>query len=290
MDSSLLNQRLVGYLAAAGITVALAPAAGAQIVYTNVDPDATVNASEEFAIDLDGDGVDDLTFASTTPTANTLGRVVLANANAAQPTNGVAGINAPYFADDTVGSASNLAVGAPVDATRNFYRLGVLASVFQGTPYYQFIGQEGYAGFRFVAGTGATHFGWARVSATEDATAGTLLEYAYESTPDTQIMIGNTGVASEPDALAEGYRFSPLAPNPTTGTSSFEVAVGQAESVRVEAFDALGRSVAVLHDGLLAAGQSRRLTLDASALPAGVYVVRVSGDSFVTTRRVTVAR
>ena len=65
--------------------------------------------------------------------------------------------------------------------------------------------------------------------------------------------------------------------------------VGQTESVRVEAFDALGRSVAVLHDGPLAAGQTARLALDAGALPSGVYVVRVAGESFVTSRRVSVA-
>lgn len=83
---------------------------------------------------------------------------------------------------------------------------------------------------------------------------------------------------------------SPLAPNPTAGTSWFDLAVGQAETVRVGAFDALGRQVAALHDGPLAASQTRRLSLDASGLPAGVYVVRVTGESFTTARRVTVAR
>jgi hypothetical protein len=53
--------------------------------------------------------------------------------------------------------------------------------------------------------------------------------------------------------------------------------------------------VAVLHDGVLASG-THALRLDASALPAGVYVVRVTAAGVggagadVTTHKVTVVR
>jgi hypothetical protein len=41
----------------------------------------------------------------------------------------------------------------------------------------------------------------------------------------------------------------------------------------VEVFDALGRRVAILHDGPLAAG-AHTLELDAASLPPGHYIVR----------------
>jgi hypothetical protein len=47
--------------------------------------------------------------------------------------------------------------------------------------------------------------------------------------------------------------------------------------------------VAVLHDGVLAAG-THALRLGASALPAGVYVVRATTAADVVSRRLTVVR
>lgn len=61
------------------------------------------------------------------------------------------------------------------------------------------------------------------------------------------------------------------------------------EDARTDAFDALGLRVAVLHEGVLAAG-THALRLDVSALPAGVYVVRSTTTAAVVSRRLTVAR
>jgi flagellar hook assembly protein FlgD len=62
----------------------------------------------------------------------------------------------------------------------------------------------------------------------------------------------------------------------------------------VEAYDALGRRVAVLHDGLLAAGdhELRWTGRDESGavLPSGVYLVRARQGEHTATRRLTVTR
>jgi hypothetical protein len=57
----------------------------------------------------------------------------------------------------------------------------------------------------------------------------------------------------------------------------------------VALYDVLGREVAVLADGRYGAGR-HALTLDAAALPVGVYVVRAQAGEASATRRVTVAR
>ncbi|HEX9952286.1 MAG TPA: choice-of-anchor B family protein [Rubricoccaceae bacterium] len=97
-------------------------------------------------------------------------------------------------------------------------------------------------------------------------------------------------VAGESGPLpASGFRLDSPVPNPTTGTTRLSLTVGEAQAVRAEAFDALGRRVAVVLGGTVPAGTTD-LVFDGSALPAGVYVVRVVGETFTTAARVSVAR
>ena len=69
-------------------------------------------------------------------------------------------------------------------------------------------------------------------------------------------------------------------PNPFRHQASFTLTLPEAQAVRVEAFDLLGRRVAVLHEGLLAAGTAHRFTLQGSAWPSGLYMVRATGETF----------
>jgi hypothetical protein len=284
------------YAAIAGAAVGLAPQdAAAQVVYT--DP-ADVTVMDTFganpapvvgpAFDFNNNGDAEILFGERIAQNYTVALIAGADEGPDEGTgfigNQVAGFG--YFLP--------LVVGSTIGPANPSLRVddGLPSFTFNGSDPNAFIGAgDVFIGVQFALGGSTTdlNYGWIRVAM---PAAGTIIvkDYAYEATPNTAIEAGNMGVATEPDALAEGYRFSPIAPNPTSGTSTFEVAVGQAEAVRVEAFDALGRSVSVLHDGLIAAGQTRRLSLDASALPAGVYVVRVTGESFTTSRRMSVVR
>lgn len=98
---------------------------------------------------------------------------------------------------------------------------------------------------------------------------------------------GTTGVESGGEAAA----FEPGAPhpNPFAGRTDLTLALDTPQAVRVEVFDVLGRRMATLHDGPMAAG-AHRLTLDAARLPGGLYVVRAAGEAMRATRRVTLAR
>lgn len=96
-------------------------------------------------------------------------------------------------------------------------------------------------------------------------------------------------VADEPDPEAPAGSLGPPQPNPASGLVRLTLTVDRAQQVRVALYDVLGREVAVLHDGP-AGPLALALDVDGAALPAGVYVVRASGESFVGVRRVTVAR
>jgi hypothetical protein len=90
-------------------------------------------------------------------------------------------------------------------------------------------------------------------------------------------------------SLPEGFALSEVHPNPFASQVRFTVEVAAAQAVRVAVYDGLGREIAVLHDGLLEAG-AHPLALDGSSLPAGVYVVRVTGETFAVSRRATLLR
>ena len=64
-------------------------------------------------------------------------------------------------------------------------------------------------------------------------------------------------------------------PNPARGRVTFPVALPEAGRLVVEAYDVLGRSVAVLHDGAVEAG-GVPVTMEAGRLAPGLYVVRAT--------------
>jgi hypothetical protein len=79
-------------------------------------------------------------------------------------------------------------------------------------------------------------------------------------------------------------------PNPARGRVTVPLTLGREGAVTVTVIDALGRAVAVLHDGPLPAG-AHTLTWDAArTLASGVYVVRLDGAAGASSRRVLVVR
>jgi endonuclease I len=98
-----------------------------------------------------------------------------------------------------------------------------------------------------------------------------------------------TPVDAEAAPPADGFALSSAFPNPFASTTTLTLRVAAPQAVRVEAFDVLGRRVAVLHNGLVGA-EPLPLTFDAAGLPSGLYVVRATGETFRVTRRLTLAR
>ncbi len=98
---------------------------------------------------------------------------------------------------------------------------------------------------------------------------------------------GSRSTASSSAAEARSSVALTVGPNPASGTVRVTLWPGAATSARVEVFDALGRRVAVLHDG--PAGTSVVASFDAAAWPAGLYVVRAIAGSTALARSVTVA-
>ena len=124
------------------------------------------------------------------------------------------------------------------------------------------------------------------------AEAGAVVALGVSSTggsrPDRARVYGFPGpVSSEPSPSA-GVVSLAVSPNPSAGASSVAVSLSSPASVRVVVVDALGRAVAVLHEGPLSVGETR-LSVPAS-LPAGVYAVVAEGAGGAAVARLVVAR
>lgn len=96
-------------------------------------------------------------------------------------------------------------------------------------------------------------------------------------------------VASAPAPHALAAELDPPAPNPVRLRSEVAFRLPEAGVVTLSAFDATGRLVARLADGLHAPGE-HRATFDASGLAPGVYVLRLETPGGARTVQATVVR
>ena len=102
-------------------------------------------------------------------------------------------------------------------------------------------------------------------------------------------VLRDAATPSEPGPAAATLEVRAL-PNPVASSLTVSIALqASAPEAVVALYDARGRRVAVLHDGPLAAGQSR-LQADTGELPAGAYLVRVHTPEGAASRWVTVVR
>ena len=97
------------------------------------------------------------------------------------------------------------------------------------------------------------------------------------------------GVASEAPP-ATGVHLSDPVPNPTARQTRLTLRVDDSQTARAVLYDVAGRQLAVVYDGLAPAGADVELAVQVEGLPAGVYVLRVVGERFETSRRLVVTR
>ena len=89
--------------------------------------------------------------------------------------------------------------------------------------------------------------------------------------------------------VAGAVRLGIPRPNPSAGIARLELSLPEAERVHVSVYDALGRLVqTVMHDEPVVGRVD--LAVNAGRLAPGLYVVRVTGQTFAESRTLTVAR
>ena len=90
-------------------------------------------------------------------------------------------------------------------------------------------------------------------------------------------------------AVADEFGVETVFPNPSTDEATVRYRLGTPGPVRLAVYDLLGREVAVLVDGLQAAGQ-RDARFDGHALSSGTYLLRLEAGGTVHVRPITLVR
>jgi len=93
--------------------------------------------------------------------------------------------------------------------------------------------------------------------------------------------------------LRDSFELAEIYPNPFSTQANIKLTVREAQTFRVEVYNALGQRVAVLYDRQRPANDPRPITFDASklgTLSSGRYFFRVIGEEFEQTRSAVFVR
>lgn len=105
---------------------------------------------------------------------------------------------------------------------------------------------------------------------------------------------GNTsGIAATEDnalILERGFTLKSPFPNPFQTTTTLQFAVNERETVTVSLYDALGRHVRTAYRETPPANTLQDVRINRRGLSSGRYFIRVVGESFATTKLVTLVR
>lgn len=177
MEKKELKKKIISYSSIAAGALAMASQAEAAVVYSGPQ-NIVVNASNPVGlIDIDNDGNTDFAVYNLYNIAH----IIYGNGQIIQEplppyTYPILVVNLPngYNIDNTLGAGRYWIQAPPV---------GVLDVNYPGTGGYygNFIGKTGYIGVRFNATCG-TAYGWIQYRANNDATEGTIIDWAYEDT------------------------------------------------------------------------------------------------------------
>ena len=284
----------------------IATQAHAQIIYTDVDPDALyyTGGNDTCSLDLNNDGnIDFLIVQLTWQVPCPGGGEPACAATSTRPRSWVritpTGTNdvrvaAPY--------ASQLPQGDAIDPALAWSNSSGLALMTQGTPQclpWQFggytciqglysgawWGTDSYSypyflGLRFDS-AGSTYYGWARVGVSSMANSFTLMSYAYNSVPDEPILAGDNGMTGITRTALRGMQVSP---NPFSSALSIALPTGTTGAVSCSVLSLTGQ-VLITRYAAATSGPSS-ITLDLASLAPGTYLLEMQMDGERIVRKV----
>ena len=287
----------------------IATQANAQIIYTDVIPDATYTGTNDTcSLDLNNDGNIDFLIVQRTinaPCPNGPGlNCVATNTRprswvkiTPQGTNAV--VNAASF-------ASQLPEWQAIAPALSWNNAGAQVLMTQGTPTCVFapvgLGQwvcalgtftgawlggasvdsPMFLGLQFDI-AGSTFYGWARLSIPSNGTSFTLKDYAYNSVPGEGILAGDEGSITT-GITSSTLRGMQVSPNPFTSTLSISLPTGTTGAVTYRVLSVQGQ--AVITRTVAATSGPCSITLDLASLAPGTYLLEIETDGERMVRKV----
>ena len=152
----------------------------------------------------------------------------------------------------------------------------------------QTLTRQGYQSLGFVPGQGTTSEPRAYAFEVPATAAGTHRYRLKQVDFDGGFGYSEALVATV--ALVGTHQMSGLWPNPFNPQASFTLSVAREQAVRIAVYDVQGRQMALVHEGVLGSEQAHRFTLEGARWASGKYLVRAEGETFTTSRLVTLIK
>jgi len=284
--------KLMSYAGMSGAFLAAAGQAEGQVVYTDVDPDIVVQGTT-MTIDMDNDLTPDYSLQQFGTFGQNIGAKFSAPSVAlSNEFMGSVGAFSYYY-------PSKLSAGAAINGSNtNWLAMGnapgyepsLVFAYATGAIYGQWSQQSGYVGVHFLSG-GNDYYGWVELDVDSLGSAITLKGYAYEMTPATGIIAGDTGVTgiNDPDGRPISLDAGRIMPNPVSnGKAGIHIEALKAEDIELEIYDGMGQRVSSLRRYVK---PGRNLVpLEFPTLGSGSYFLKISDGSASIFRKLVIAR
>jgi hypothetical protein len=112
---------------------------------------------------------------------------------------------------------------------------------------------------------------------------------AYESYSETEFTWNQFTAIESDSEHPESYSIGKAYPNPFNPSLTIPFELGRANTVDIRVYDILGREIKTLFRGQRPAG-SQNITFNASDLPSGMYLIRITVDQTSSIQRVTLLK
>lgn len=276
-----LTKKIAAYTGAAGAFIAFAGNAEAQIVYTDVTPDVTLDAInyDSYAIDFNSDANIDFEIGTSiyisTFTSSSLTYTYTFMS---------AGI-VPYSSAFGIQGSGAFATALNLNDSINAFQIFTANPSIWNLGYTYGFGANGnfpgygdkYIGVKFLIGAN-THYGWILVNMAADCGSITLKGFAYESTPNTNIL---AGVTTTVDLQNIDNQIFSVFPSPAVNDIQIQLPVAGNVSI----IDFSGKALMSFD------AEAGNHNLDISHLPSGMYFVKhISIDGIVEMQKIIVAK
>jgi hypothetical protein len=248
----------------------------AQLIYTDIIPDTTLNANTVYQLDLNNDGTMDFEFSYNYTSSG--------NCNILAPQ--VASSYARVTAVNSGFQAANyLYIPAALNLEDTIQSWATPASALLHHGHYTCLGgfdftgnwndsTDHYLAVRFTS-NGDWYYGWIRMNIHSSTgpwvhISFTLKDYAYDSIPNQQIFFELiTGVGK----IQSGSNFS-IFPNPFSHSATVRFTISKTEKVSLKIFDLNGRLIKTLVDNTFKVGEYQ-VKWKADAETEGVYFLQM---------------
>jgi hypothetical protein len=92
------------------------------------------------------------------------------------------------------------------------------------------------------------------------------------------------------DAVPAGFGLQQNYPNPFNPETAISFTVAAAGTAKLVVYDALGREVATLYDGIAEPGRMYNVRFNGAGLSSGMYFYRLNAGAQVAMKRMVLAR